>query len=168
MLGGIINLGEQAASVHDCAGSGQSLFLYFNRTDQDTQTTFDLFARGTRLVYAMLQAADWTKLKGFDLSASHEHFYTLEAHHYNPGGSGLIGLFAVDQTTGDVWYSVTCQRLTSRALVKAQESLRKLIGMSDTDYRTLRKPGPSCEPNEVPQIWEMGRPRPDALPHPDR
>ena len=115
------------------------------------------------LIHAMLKADDWTKLRRFHIESPHTivefpRFYEIYAEYYNPGGSGQIGDYAVEKTTAEVWYWNICARLTSPALLKAQEGLREEIGLSDADYRALQRPGPSCEPGETPSVKQTGRP----------
>ena len=57
-----------------------------------------------------------------------------------------VGYYAVDRKTGDIWDAGFCQEISSPSLTQLQVVLRKHIGLTDTDYRKLRKPGPFCEP----------------------
>ena len=52
---------------------------------------------------------------------------------------------AVDERTGDVWFANGCDAYTSQTLAQAQKALRMKIGISDTEYRRLRRPGPYCD-----------------------
>ena len=59
---------------------------------------------------------------------------------------GDFQYYAVDRRTGDVWSSVFCKRITTRALNKLQKAVRKRIGLTNADYEGLKRPGPLCEP----------------------
>jgi hypothetical protein len=136
----------------------------FGQTSKDSKPRTITVAEARQLVYAMLDAEDWTKLPGFVLyessPGSDQGFYFIHAT-YDSDGSG-IGHYAVERTTGEVWDWAMCGRFTSPALQKPQQRLRKLIGLTDADYLKLRKPG-FCEAGEVPQVLKMGRPRSDAF-----
>lgn len=116
------------------------------------------------LVRALLKADGWTKLRGFVLyqalfDAEFQDFYFIHAEWENkPKGHIPIGHFAVERTTGDVWDWVKCGRFVSPSLTEAQKDLRARIGLSDTEYDQIKKPGPFCEPGEQPQVFTIGRP----------
>jgi len=117
------------------------------------------------LVRALLKPDGWTKLRGFVLyqalfDAEYQDFYFIHAEWDSPSGRhAAIGHFAVERTTGDVWDWVKCGRFNSSSLTDAQQTLRKRIGLSDSEYQQIRKPGPFCEPGENPQALQMGRPK---------
>ena len=126
-------------------------------------------AEAQQLVYAMLDADDWTKLPGFVLyeapfAPEFHNFYLINAEHDNPGGGSAIGHYAVERATGEVWDWAICGRFTSPTLIQAQAVLRRYIGLTDSEYRNLRKPGPFCAPGQTPQTLEMGKPRADPPP----
>jgi hypothetical protein len=52
----------------------------------------------------------------------------------------------VDRKTADIWDAWFCQEISSPYLAQLQVVLRKHLGLTDTEYRRLRKPGPFCEP----------------------
>jgi hypothetical protein len=118
------------------------------------------------LVRALLKPDGWTKLRGFVLyralfDAEFQDFYFIHAEWDSPSGRhAAIGHFAVERTTGEVWDWVKCGQFTSPSLSVAQQTLRKRIGLTDSEYRQIRKPGPFCEPNEKPQALQMGKPKP--------
>jgi hypothetical protein len=60
----------------------------------------------------------------------------------NPGGSSLIGHFLVDPRTGDLFDGVACLDHKTVALAKLQASIRKQIGLSNAEYRKLKRPKP--------------------------
>jgi hypothetical protein len=76
-------------------------------------------------------------------------YYSFSAYGpANPFGSSLIGHYAVDPKTGDVWDGIICREYRTAALVKLQASIRKQLGLSQAEYRTLRHPTSYCdEPN---------------------
>jgi hypothetical protein len=57
-----------------------------------------------------------------------------------------VGYYAVDRNTADIWDAGFCQEISSPSLAQLQVVIRKHIGLTDTEYRKLRKPGPFCEP----------------------
>ena len=90
----------------------------------------------------------------------YKEFYFFMAHmgsSCRPDGVcvGDLKYYAVDRRTGDVWSSVICQRVATRALTKLQTTLRKRIGLTNAEYEGLRRSGPLCEP---------GMPRSSSLP----
>jgi hypothetical protein len=52
---------------------------------------------------------------------------------------------AVDEATGDLWFANACGADESARLSIAQRKLRARIGLSDTEYRRLRRSGPYCD-----------------------
>ena len=120
-------------------------------------------AEAQELVRALLKPDGWTKLRGFVLyqalfDAEFQDFYFIHAEWGKPPVA--IGHYAVERSTGEVWDWVRCGQFNSPALTDAQQSLRKRLGLTDSEYQHLRKPGPFCEPNEKPQALKMGRPKP--------
>jgi hypothetical protein len=57
-----------------------------------------------------------------------------------------VGYYAVDRKTADIWDAGFCQEISSPRLAQLKVALRKRIGLTDTEYQKLRKPGPFCEP----------------------
>jgi hypothetical protein len=118
------------------------------------------------LIRALLKSDGWTKLHGFVLyqalfDAEFQDFYFIHAEWDSPKSRHTaIGHFAVERSTGEVWDWVRCGQFTSPSLTTAQQALRKHIDLSDSEYQQSRKPGPFCEPNEKPQAFHMGRPKP--------
>ena len=51
---------------------------------------------------------------------------------------------SVDPNTGDVWSADVCEEYKTQPLRKLQQTIRKRIGLTDGEYKTLRKPGPMC------------------------
>lgn len=75
-----------------------------------------------------------------------EGFYRFEITWNNPNpGSVVIGSFAVNRATGDVWELVLCKRRRSGELNRLQQELRKAIGLDSKELHELRDKAP-CEP----------------------
>lgn len=72
-------------------------------------------------------------------------FYFFLAYRSNPGGSGTVGHFAVHRITGDVWDGAVCEEHKTVALAKLQVSIRRKLGLSDSQYQKLRRKGPFCD-----------------------
>ena len=73
-------------------------------------------------------------------------FYVFEATAEHPNsGSPVIGQFAVNKATGDIWKLGICERMRSDALARAQEAVRKKIGISLRQFQesTVKVP---CRP----------------------
>lgn len=70
-------------------------------------------------------------------------FYFFAASWANPVGSPIIGYFAVNPWTGDVWDS-GCRRLKSPSLRKLQESIRKPLRLNKKMYKELHAKMPIC------------------------
>jgi hypothetical protein len=121
-------------------------------------------SEASSLVEALLKPDGWTRLKGFVLyqalfDAEFQGFYFIHAEWDSPSrNSAAIGHFAVERTTGDVWDWVVCGEFNSPSLTAAQQALRQRIGLSDEEYKKIRKLGPFCEPGEQPQALKMGKP----------
>jgi hypothetical protein len=64
---------------------------------------------------------------------------------------GNFQYYAVDRRTGDVWNSTICERISTRAINRLQVALRKRIGLTNTEYEELKRPGPLCEPG-MPRV----------------
>jgi hypothetical protein len=83
---------------------------------------------------------------GFTQSAKIPGFYRFDVIWDNPDpGSVVVGAFAVNQATGDVWELALCRRKRSRDLARLQQDLRKAIGLTADELRKLRDETP-CEP----------------------
>lgn len=59
--------------------------------------------------------------------------------------SPILGHYAVNQATGDVWEPVQCKQVTSSDLSALPRRIRKRIALADQDLRRLSKMAP-CEP----------------------
>jgi len=60
--------------------------------------------------------------------------------------SVVVGNFAVDPYTGDVWNaSSECDELTNPRLRALQKTVREALRLSQSDYKSLKVKGPLCE-----------------------
>lgn len=90
-------------------------------------------------------------LKGFELQPYEDkdfpqYYFFLAEWAGSPGGSAVIGHYAVDKSTGDVWDTVVeCDELTSPKLHKLQMDFREHLGLTDAEYHHLKTKGPLCE-----------------------
>jgi hypothetical protein len=89
-------------------------------------------------------------LPKLDLSPFRTHnvsgFYKFEVTWAPPGpGSAVVGNFAVNRVTGDVWELVPCEKRVSADLGALQSVVRKRINLTADELRLLGKKAP-CEP----------------------
>ncbi len=101
---------------------------------------------GRALVLAAIDPRT-TKLPHFGIDQSHDK-YSPEFYHFDvtaeTGGSPVIGFYAVDPITADIWNGVLCERISSSRIHKVQTALRAKIGLSSAEYKEKRRPGPMC------------------------
>jgi hypothetical protein len=101
------------------------------------------------VVTALMQDRGATKLPGFSLKKYTDTYFPdfqfFQGIFDNPNGSFNLGHYAVDRKTGDVWNGVICERMKSHSLTKLQRAIRIRIGLTESDYRKVRRPGPMCE-----------------------
>lgn len=71
-------------------------------------------------------------------------FYAFMAWWPNPEGSPLIGYYAVNPWTGDVWDVTGCRRISSAALQKEQEQIWKRSNLLPGAEGTLHEKSPGC------------------------
>jgi len=63
-----------------------------------------------------------------------------------PGQSVVVGNYAVDPYTGDVWSAAReCGEIRNPDLQKFQRRVRESLGLSDAMYLRLKTKGPLCE-----------------------
>lgn len=75
-----------------------------------------------------------------------EGFYWFEVTANVPDeASPLLGYFAVNKTTGDVWNYVQCRKLTSPAVRHFQEQLRQKGEISEAEFHRIAEQAP-CQP----------------------
>lgn len=74
------------------------------------------------------------------------HFYLLSVTWAGaPNGSMNVGSYYVDKSTGDVWNApMECQEESSPALRILQARIRRTIGLSESEYRKIKRKGPLC------------------------
>jgi hypothetical protein len=89
---------------------------------------------------------------GSDFGYKGFYFFQAEEGHSSANledptvGVFQVGYYAVDRNTADTWDAGFCREISSPSLAHFQVVIRKRIGLTDTAYRKLRKPGPFCEP----------------------
>lgn len=107
-----------------------------------------------QLVYKAAENQAATTLPKFGLDSYRDpdfpDFYFFEATWDNPQGSVVIGHYAVDSRTGDVWDGVVCREIQTRSLRRLQQQIRKSMGIDEKGYQRLRRTGPMCSPGEPP------------------
>jgi hypothetical protein len=80
-----------------------------------------------------------------DPNSSRFFFFTV-TWAAGPGQSVVVGNYAVDPYTGDVWSAVVaCEELRNRTLQVLQGRLRQSLGLSEAQYKRLKTKGPLCE-----------------------
>ena|SRR2546428_12373658 len=99
------------------------------------------------LVYEALRPTGATKLPKFGLDQYKDRYFPeflfFESTWENPEpGSAVNGHFAVDLRTGDVWETVGCKRFTTPFLRKLQEAIHKRFGLTEKEYRKLKRKKP--------------------------
>jgi hypothetical protein len=120
-----------------------------NAVAADSARTRDLSVEDARRL--VLQALEPTQrtLPGLVLKPSPgaqiPDFYRFEVYWDNPTpGSVVVGNFAVNRATGDVWELFFCKKRSSAELRRLQKDLRKAIGLSPDELRKLTDKAP-CE-----------------------
>lgn len=63
----------------------------------------------------------------------------------NPVGSPVIGNFAVNPWTGDVWDVGGCDRVSLPSIRRQQEGIRKRFQITKKEYARLQAKKPLCE-----------------------
>jgi hypothetical protein len=103
---------------------------------------------------ALVRAALPAKLKrlpqfGMEISQdenNHKFYLAFVYWAGEPQGSMTVGNYDVDTETGDVWNAVSsCDEMDTHALRKLQKTIRRKIGLSDTEYKRVKNKGPLCE-----------------------
>jgi hypothetical protein len=63
-----------------------------------------------------------------------------------PNGSVVVGNYAVDRFTGDVWSAVIgCYEEKNEGLQALQVRIRAAMGLSASDYQQIKTKGPLCD-----------------------
>ena len=75
------------------------------------------------------------------LDSRDARFYIFTAYWAGaPNGSMVIGNYAVDASTADVWNApAACVEMSTPALRKVQQQVRSRIGMSPSQYRKQKR-----------------------------
>ena len=75
------------------------------------------------------------------LDSRDPRFYIFTAYWAGaPNGSMVIGNYAVDASTADVWNApAACVEMSTPALRKVQQQVRSRIGMSPSQYRKQKR-----------------------------
>ena len=102
-----------------------------------------------QIMLRYLQDARLAQRPGFALdsfdSPTSPTFYFFEAIYANPGpGSAMLGSWAVDSRTGDIWSATTCEEKTSPGTHALQMQIRARLQITAVRYRQLRRGGPMC------------------------
>jgi hypothetical protein len=71
-------------------------------------------------------------------------FYYFEVIVPNAVASPVVGHFAVNPWTGDVWNPALCERVTLPALKRLQERIRRESGLTRNDYLKAERKKPIC------------------------
>ena len=73
------------------------------------------------------------------------NFYEFSVTWDNPNGAVVVGFFAVNRATGDVWKLVVCSKVESAHLRRLQAALRRRIKLREDEFRKLKDEAP-CDP----------------------
>lgn len=109
---------------------------------QDSQLVTDKEAR--KLVLAAMPASV-KRLPKFGLEGGLDsrdpRFYLFTAYWEGaPNGSMVIGNYAVDTSTADVWNApAACQEMSTPALRKLQKEVRSRLGLSQSQYQKVKR-----------------------------
>ena len=107
-------------------------------------------AEAKELVLAAL-GPDARKLPKLSLDANlsaikdAQGFFGFDVTCDNPHGSPVVGFFGVNRITGDVWELVLCRKVKTVELRRAQQILRRRIGLAQQERRKATGHAP-CEP----------------------
>ena len=87
------------------------------------------------LVYKSLEeTTSWTRLPRFGLDPYTDpyfpDFFFFEVSYDNPVGSVVLGHYAVNPITGDVWEAIGCKRLRAKSVRPLQAQFRARSGLS--------------------------------------
>jgi hypothetical protein len=104
---------------------------------------------------ALNQEAPSVRVEHFRYDYAPE-FYAFAATWPNPNGDPLIGYFAVNPWTGDVWEINLCKRITSPELKREREAIWKRSALMPQAESTLHEKSPAC--SEV-DLKNQGRPK---------
>jgi len=71
-------------------------------------------------------------------------FFYFEVVVPNRVASPIVGHFAINPWTADVWNPASCEQVNSPSLGKMQRSLRAKLHLSEGDYKRLKSRKPIC------------------------
>lgn len=74
-------------------------------------------------------------------------FYYFEVIVPNAVASPVVGHFAVNPWTGDVWNPALCERVAVPALKKLQKNIHRRSGLNRGEYLKAEKKKPICSNN---------------------
>lgn len=99
-------------------------------------------AQARELLFAALKARGYpTKSPSFSLEDRRDRyipdFYAFDAYSNLRDRLVSTGHFAVNRKTADIWEDVTCKRLDIPSIKEAQEKLRREIGLTEKEYKSL-------------------------------
>ena len=100
-----------------------------------------------RIVHYALKAGDMDEATVDVSSIKYGYapdFYSFEATWPNPDGSPMLGSYAVNPWTGDIWQLVVCKQITSAQLRRIQRSIRSRFHLQASEYVALHKKTPVC------------------------
>ncbi len=97
-----------------------------------------------RLVYAVVKEHNPDAKVSRTQNPYDSEFLYFEVIAGNPVASPVVGHFAVNPWTGDVWNPALCERVTLPSLQKVQEKIRKRSRLTEKEYLRLRAKKPLC------------------------
>ena len=107
------------------------------------------------LVYALLEPSGCTRRTCDIETLQDEYFpqlFLFEGLWSNPTGSPHIGAWAVDPKTADLWDANVCVEYRPTRVTVLQQRLRRRIGLTDEQYKKLKKQPPMCDLGEKVEI----------------
>jgi hypothetical protein len=81
-----------------------------------------------------------------DRNSSRFLFFTVVWAQTSIKGSVVVGNYAVDPYTADVWSATTsCDEMENSELVRMQRTIRSALHLSPRQYKALKTKGPLCD-----------------------
>jgi hypothetical protein len=85
----------------------------------------------------------------YDAPESSQFLFFTAISEGTPNGSVVVGNYAVDPYTGDVWSAVIgCHEEKNKRLRALQARMRSTLHLSQSEYQRLKTKGPLCGPKE--------------------
>jgi hypothetical protein len=82
----------------------------------------------------------------FDAPYASKFLFLTVSWEGTPKGSVVVGNYAVDPFTGDVFSAVIeCKEKKNKRLLVLQKQIRATLHLSQSDYQRLKTKGPLCE-----------------------